>query len=88
MALFSADLDLLPFFVLREKGEELVVLYLQKAGGPERLHNIIVKSNLPNIWKPRRDNYIRIESMPVLGSGKLDVISLKKFALSAKQNSS
>jgi acyl-[acyl-carrier-protein]-phospholipid O-acyltransferase/long-chain-fatty-acid--[acyl-carrier-protein] ligase len=66
-----------------KKGEELVVLYMDKAGNADKLHEIISRSNLPNMWKPRRDNYIRIESIPVLGSGKLDVRQLKKLALAA-----
>jgi acyl-[acyl-carrier-protein]-phospholipid O-acyltransferase/long-chain-fatty-acid--[acyl-carrier-protein] ligase len=69
------------------KGEELVVLYMDRAGGADRLHEIISRSSLPNMWKPRRDNYIRIESIPVLGSGKLDVRRLKKLALAAHTNS-
>ena len=67
-----------------KKGEELVVLYLAKAGSAEQLHEIIAKSQMPNMWKPKRSNYIQIESMPTLGSGKLDVIQLRKIALSAK----
>jgi len=66
------------------KGEELVVLYVDKAGDPDKLHDIISKSNLPNLWKPRRDSYIRVESIPALGSGKLSVGQLRKMALSAR----
>ena len=69
-----------------KKGEELVVLYLEKAGGANKLHEIITKSKLPNIWKPRRDNYIKINSIPALGSGKLDVIKLRKIARTAKRS--
>ena len=67
-----------------QKAEELVVLYVDKAGDVGKLHEIIKNSELPNIWKPRRDNYIRIESMPVLGSGKLDIVRLRQIALAAK----
>jgi len=63
-----------------KRAEELVVLYLEQAGDADKLHDIICKSNLPNIFKPRRENYIRIDSMPALGSGKLDVLRLKKMA--------
>ena len=67
-----------------KKGEELVVLHLDQTGVPDKLHEIIAKSELPNIWKPRRDNYIKIESMPLLGSGKLDIMRLRELALKAK----
>jgi acyl-[acyl-carrier-protein]-phospholipid O-acyltransferase/long-chain-fatty-acid--[acyl-carrier-protein] ligase len=66
-----------------KRAEELVVLYLEQAGDADKLHDIICKSNLPNIFKPRRENYIRIDSMPALGSGKLDVLRLKKIATEA-----
>jgi len=72
----------------RSRGEELIVLYLEKAGNADKLHDIIAASNLPNMWKPRRDNYIRIESMPTLGSGKLDVVRLREIASAAKSRSS
>ncbi|MCK4887902.1 MAG: AMP-binding protein [Planctomycetes bacterium] len=67
-----------------KKSEELVVLYLEKAGTVERLYRIIAESKLPNICKPKRINYIRIEEMPMLGSGKLDIMKLRKIALEAK----
>ncbi len=67
-----------------KKGEVLVVLYSDQAGTADKLHEIITSSALPNICKPKRDNYIRVESMPTLGSGKLDVMKLRKIALEAK----
>ncbi|MGA2916089.1 MAG: MFS transporter [Sedimentisphaerales bacterium] len=68
-----------------KKGEELIVLYLPQAADADKLYDIISKSDLPNISKPKRDNYIAIESMPTLGSGKLNVVKLKEIALSAKK---
>jgi len=70
-----------------KKGEELVVLYLDKAGSTDRLRKIISQSNLPNMWKPRQDNYIKIDSIPALGSGKLDIVRLREIALTAKGGS-
>ena len=67
-----------------KKGEELFVFHLPQAGGAERLHEIISKSNLPNIWKPKQSNYIQIASMPVLGSGKLDALKLREIAARKK----
>jgi acyl-[acyl-carrier-protein]-phospholipid O-acyltransferase/long-chain-fatty-acid--[acyl-carrier-protein] ligase len=67
-----------------KKGEELVVLYLSKAGEPDKLHEIISKSDLPNIWKPKRKNYIEVSEIPRLGSGKINISKLKQIALEAK----
>jgi len=68
-----------------KRAEELVVLYLEKAGSPQKLHEIISKSDLPNMWKPRPDNYIKVGSIPVLGSGKLDIMGLRKIALAHQE---
>ena len=63
-----------------KKGEQLVVFYTDEAGTPDRLHEVITKSDLPNLWKPRRDNYVRLETLPTLGSGKMDLKRLRSMA--------
>ena len=70
-----------------KKGEELILLYTDKAGDPDKLYEIVSKSNLPNICKPKQDNYIKTDSIPVLGSGKLDLMKLRKIAIEAKTDS-
>ncbi|TFG47490.1 MAG: acyl-[ACP]--phospholipid O-acyltransferase, partial [Candidatus Brocadiia bacterium] len=67
-----------------KKGEELVVVYLEGAADPAFLREIASDSRLPNLWKPKRYHYIPVKQMPVLGSGKLDIMTLKKIALNAK----
>ncbi len=67
-----------------KNGEELVVLYLPQAGNAEKLHEFISQSSLPNLWKPRANNYIMVKEMPTLGSGKLDITKLKEIAISSK----
>jgi acyl-[acyl-carrier-protein]-phospholipid O-acyltransferase/long-chain-fatty-acid--[acyl-carrier-protein] ligase len=64
-----------------KKGEKLVVLYTDEAGDVARLQQIIKESNLPNLWKPGPDAYYRIESIPLLGSGKLDLKAVKERAM-------
>lgn len=66
------------------RGERLVVLFTDAAGTAESLHGIIDKSDLPNLWKPRADDYVKVAAMPVLGSGKLDLKGVKQIALGAK----
>ena len=58
-----------------------------EAGDADSLHEIMSRSQLPNMWKPRRSNYIKTESIPVLGSGKLDLVKIRKIAQGAKNNS-
>ncbi|HEV2452822.1 MAG TPA: AMP-binding protein, partial [Verrucomicrobiae bacterium] len=63
-----------------KKGERLVVLHRlpadQLAGCLERL----AQCDLPNIWKPRPDQFFRVEKFPYLGTGKLDLREVRKTA--------
>ncbi len=63
------------------KGEQLIVLHtLEESTIPELLDKVTA-SGLPNLFIPRRDNFIKIDQLPVLGSGKLDLRALKRLAL-------
>jgi acyl-[acyl-carrier-protein]-phospholipid O-acyltransferase/long-chain-fatty-acid--[acyl-carrier-protein] ligase len=64
-----------------KRGERLVVLYTAEAGPPDRLRAIITSSELPNLWKPAADAYYPIDSLPVLGTGKLDLKAIKDLAV-------
>jgi len=67
------------------KGEELIVLYLPEASRKiEALHDAIMQSDMINIWKPKRNNYFQISEIPLLGTGKLNILALRKLALEAK----
>jgi acyl-[acyl-carrier-protein]-phospholipid O-acyltransferase / long-chain-fatty-acid--[acyl-carrier-protein] ligase len=65
------------------KGEELAVIYTEQAGDADSLHGIIVGSDAPNIFKPKRNNYFKVDALPMLGSGKLDIVKLRIIALEA-----
>ncbi|WP_369412297.1 acyl-[ACP]--phospholipid O-acyltransferase [Geotalea toluenoxydans] len=66
-----------------KKGEKLVVIYAKDAADGETLHRLLAESNIPNLWKPGRDCYVPVESLPILGSGKLDLKGLKEIAQAA-----
>jgi acyl-[acyl-carrier-protein]-phospholipid O-acyltransferase/long-chain-fatty-acid--[acyl-carrier-protein] ligase len=66
------------------RGERLIVLHTEAAGDAQSLHALIEKSELPNLWKPDRTSYCRIEALPLTGSGKLDVKALRQLALAAQ----
>jgi len=38
------------------------------------------KSDLPNLWRPQPDHYVKVAALPLLGSGKLDLRALRKLA--------
>jgi acyl-[acyl-carrier-protein]-phospholipid O-acyltransferase/long-chain-fatty-acid--[acyl-carrier-protein] ligase len=63
-----------------KKGERLVVLHTLPE---ERLRDILEKFatvELPNLWKPRADQFFRIDALPLLGTGKLDLRKIRETA--------
>jgi acyl-[acyl-carrier-protein]-phospholipid O-acyltransferase/long-chain-fatty-acid--[acyl-carrier-protein] ligase len=67
-----------------KKGEELVVLYQADVCDAGWLYEIISQSDLPNLYKPKRENYFAVDKIPTLGSGKLDLVQIKKIAAAFK----
>ena len=61
------------------KGEQLVVLHTD-AVDVAALQERVAGCDLPNLWKPNRRNYIPVEEIPILGSGKLDLKRVRKLA--------
>ena len=61
-----------------KKGERLVVLHTLDDGALDALKASLDDSGLPNLWRPA--SYHHIESIPVLGTGKVDLGSLRRHA--------
>jgi len=61
------------------KGEELVVLYVDEKVDPAHLIQAVKTSDLPNLCKPKPDNFMPVEAIPLLGSGKPDFMTIKKL---------
>jgi acyl-[acyl-carrier-protein]-phospholipid O-acyltransferase/long-chain-fatty-acid--[acyl-carrier-protein] ligase len=62
------------------KGERIVVLHTLPE---ERLKPCLEKlpeSSLPPMWKPRPNQFFRVEALPYLGTGKLDLRRLREVA--------
>lgn len=65
-----------------KKGEKLVVLYVDYENMVlSEVQDKLTKVGMPNLWLPDERHYYKVEEMPVLGSGKLDLQKLKKKAL-------
>ncbi len=63
------------------KGERLVVLHTELPKTPEAICRELAAAELPNIWIPSPDSFCRVDAIPVLGTGKLDLKALKELAL-------
>jgi acyl-[acyl-carrier-protein]-phospholipid O-acyltransferase/long-chain-fatty-acid--[acyl-carrier-protein] ligase len=64
-----------------QKGERLVVFYTPNGVVPETLWDQLSKSNLPKLWIPKKENIYPIETLPTLGTGKIDLVKVKKMAV-------
>ena len=63
-----------------KKGERLVVLHKLANEQFQAYVEKLAQCDLPNLWKPRPDAFIRVEHFPVLGSGKLDLRKVHELA--------
>ena len=64
-----------------KKGERLVVLYTELAQTPEQICRALAAGVLPPLWIPSPDSFRRVDAIPVLGTGKLDLKRVKDVAL-------
>jgi len=39
----------------------------------------LAQGDLPNLWKPRADQFFRVENFPLLGTGKLDLRKVREM---------
>jgi acyl-[acyl-carrier-protein]-phospholipid O-acyltransferase / long-chain-fatty-acid--[acyl-carrier-protein] ligase len=62
------------------RGERLIAFYSDPDITPSELWERLAATSLPRLWIPKREDLRPIESIPTLGSGKVDVRSLKQIA--------
>ena len=63
-----------------KRGERLVVLHTLSDDALERLIARMPETGLPNLWLPRSNNFHRVDEIPVLGTGKLDIRGVREVA--------
>ncbi len=66
-----------------KKGEKLMVLYTLSAAALGPVLERFAATDLPNLWKPRADQFIHVDQLPMLGTGKLDLRKVKEIAEAA-----
>ena len=62
------------------RGERLVAFYTTPDYSAEDLHAKLAESDLPKLWIPKRENLYRIDAIPTLGTGKVDLRRLRSLA--------
>ena len=69
-----------------KRGERIVVLYTDLPEDQSVILRKLAAMGLPNIYLPSADSFYKVESIPILGTGKLDLKGLKKAALAQVQS--
>jgi acyl-[acyl-carrier-protein]-phospholipid O-acyltransferase/long-chain-fatty-acid--[acyl-carrier-protein] ligase len=64
-----------------KKGERLVVLHTLADDKLAPVLERFAQCDLPALWKPRANQFFRIETLPYLGTGKIDLRALKSKAV-------
>lgn len=68
-----------------QKGEQLAVLHTLDESQIPGLVSKLAANGLPNLFIPSRTNFIKVDALPVLGTGKMDLRSLKRIAMERLQ---
>ncbi|HVR73767.1 MAG TPA: MFS transporter, partial [Planctomycetota bacterium] len=65
------------------KGERLVVLHTLEDDKLRELFEKLPGQNLPNLWVPKQEAFVRITEVPRLGTGKVDLKKVRETARAA-----
>ncbi|NGX43229.1 MAG: Bifunctional protein Aas [Chlamydiae bacterium] len=81
----AADTEDLVFVVTAvpdsKKGETLVVLHTFDEGKIAEVVKKLSSYGLPNLYIPKLDHFFKVDTLPTLGSGKLDLSKIKTMAM-------
>jgi len=64
-----------------QRGERLAILYTNGEVTPAELWRRLTGTDLPRLWIPKRENIYQVDSIPTLGTGKLDLRGAKAKAM-------
>ena len=64
-----------------KKEKKLIVLYSINEQEIEKIYEDLSASDIPNLWKPRKEHFLKVDDLPYLGTGKLDLKGIKTIAI-------
>jgi acyl-[acyl-carrier-protein]-phospholipid O-acyltransferase/long-chain-fatty-acid--[acyl-carrier-protein] ligase len=62
------------------KGERIAVLYTASDVTPEELWRRLSRTDLPKLWVPKRESICKVDAIPTLGTGKIDLRGARAHA--------
>jgi acyl-[acyl-carrier-protein]-phospholipid O-acyltransferase/long-chain-fatty-acid--[acyl-carrier-protein] ligase len=70
------------------KGERLVAFFTDAEMTPQQLWERLCRTDLPRLWLPKREDLHFAESIPTLGTGKVDLRRVRQLALDREVSTS
>ncbi len=64
-----------------KKGERLAILHTLEESRISPILEKISASGLPNLFIPGRHQFVKVDALPILGTGKLDLRGVKRIAM-------
>jgi acyl-[acyl-carrier-protein]-phospholipid O-acyltransferase/long-chain-fatty-acid--[acyl-carrier-protein] ligase len=65
-----------------KKGERIVVIHTLPAAKLTTVLEKLSQCDLPALWRPKSNQFVHVDSIPALGTGKMDLRAIKALATS------
>jgi acyl-[acyl-carrier-protein]-phospholipid O-acyltransferase/long-chain-fatty-acid--[acyl-carrier-protein] ligase len=65
-----------------KKGERIIVIHTLPEVALTPVMEKLSRCDLPALWKPKANQFVHVDSIPVLGTGKMDLRGIKSLATS------
>jgi acyl-[acyl-carrier-protein]-phospholipid O-acyltransferase/long-chain-fatty-acid--[acyl-carrier-protein] ligase len=65
-----------------KKGERIVVVHTLTAAQLAPVLEKFAQCDLPALWKPKPSQFVHVDAIPILGTGKMDLRGIKALAAS------
>lgn len=62
------------------RGERLYVIHTPLNMTPQEVNRRLTAGTMPRLWIPAAEDFIEVEAIPILGSGKIDLRQLREIA--------
>jgi acyl-[acyl-carrier-protein]-phospholipid O-acyltransferase/long-chain-fatty-acid--[acyl-carrier-protein] ligase len=66
-----------------KKGERIIVLHTLSEAALTAVFDKLSRCDLPALWKSKANQFVYVDSIPTLGTGKMDLRAIRAFAVSA-----
>ena len=64
-----------------KRGERLAVIYSNLGMSPDQVYKQLNASVIPKLWIPSADDFVQVEAIPILGTGKIDLRQVRQIAI-------